>query len=126
LPWAVHETVLTVEWEDVGANARDIQRWSFYKRLSLHFQNLSLMSGNMLFYCQRGFHRSAAILAMWLIYTYPQEHPDNVMELIHELRKGVEFFDKPGWYPPCKEVVKGWSDWLRQPIHDEDAACRRA
>jgi hypothetical protein len=84
------------------------------------------MSGNMLFYCQRGFHRSAAMLAMWMIFTYPQEHPDSVMELIHELRAGVEFFDKPGWYPPFKEVVQGWWLYMRQPVNDEDTTCRHA
>ena len=124
--YQVHETVLTVEWADVGSSPRGHQRWNFYKRLPIQFQTLSLMGGNMLFYCKRGFHRSAAILAMKLIYHWPQEDPEAVMNKLRNLRPGVEFFDMAGRCPPLKHVVKGWLARLRQPINDEDTACRRA
>jgi hypothetical protein len=122
----VHETVLTVEWLDVGRSSRCAQRWNFYKRLQIQFQTLSLMGGNMLFYCKRGFHRSAAILAMWMMFHFPVESKDKVMRKVMDLRPGVEFFAEAGKYPPLKEVVEGWWEWLRAPVCDEDTTCRRA
>ena len=122
----VHETVLTVEWADVGRVAKGPQRWNYYQRLRNAFMSLSLMRGNMYFYCKRGFHRSSAVLSMWLLFHWPQEDPEKVMDKLKALRPGIQFFERPGKYPALKEVVLGWSAWLRQPVDPEDAACRHA
>jgi len=108
------EVVICVEWENVGRSSDE--RLAFYHHLRHAFNELEKMQGHKLFYCKRGFHRSAAVLSMWLLYKYRYETPQEVMAKLCYLRPGVEFFEKGGKYPPLKQVVLGWAEYLRRPL----------
>jgi len=107
-----------VEWENVGRSPDE--RVAFYHHLRHAFNELDKIQGHMLFYCKRGFHRSAAVLSMWLLFQHRSERPEMVMAKMRYLRPGVAFFDHAGKNPPLRDVVLGWSEFLDSPRLDPE------
>jgi hypothetical protein len=100
---------LGLEWSDL---CPDIE--AHFVKIRAGFDDLRLLPGNT-FFCERGRHRSAAMLSMFLLYMYRWELPDAVMIELRRCRPGVEFFEEGAKYPPLAKVVHFWHHWL---IHD--------
>jgi protein-tyrosine phosphatase len=72
-------------------------RTNFYERLARVFKEVEagLRAGKgVLFWCRRGRHRSAAVLAMFVLRQRPGLTPDEVMQRLVNIRPAVQFFEE--------------------------------
>jgi hypothetical protein len=102
-----------MEWRDLRGGLS-----AYFELVKATFKTLMRLSGGVIFYCKRGRHRSSCVLAMFFLFLYPNEDPEQVMAFIKTKRPEVEFFEVAGRYPPLAKIVREWHEYIRKgPLH---------
>ena len=88
-----------MEWRDLQGGLS-----AYFQKIEATFRSLMRLSGGVIFYCKRGRHRSSCVLAMFLLFLWPNEDPQQVMACIKSKSLEVELIEMACRYTPLGKI----------------------